>query len=68
MDDAPDPLDTSQLPDAQDHRAWVEWRTRMLRSGDPYWQPIADRLAERGLDLHSIFLVDPWQEDIAIEE
>jgi hypothetical protein len=68
MRDEPEPIDTSDLPETDDYRAWVLWRTNKLRSGDPYWQPIADRLAERGLDPHTIFLADLWPEDVAMEE
>jgi hypothetical protein len=66
--DVPVPIDTSDWPDAGDTRGWVEWRTRMLRSGDPYWKPIADRLSDRGIDVHTIILADLWPEDVAMEE
>jgi hypothetical protein len=68
MNDEPGSFNSDDWPDANNHRAWVDWRTRMLRSGDPDWQPIANRLAERGLDAHTVLLADLWPEDSAMEE
>ncbi|MFN0144638.1 MAG: hypothetical protein ACKVP6_14520, partial [Mycobacterium sp.] len=53
-------LDAHDLSSWTQHD-WVQWRTRMLRSGDPYWQPIADRVAERGVDPQTSVLADLWQ-------
>jgi hypothetical protein len=61
-------VDTSDWPDTDDIRGWVEWRTRKLLSGDPYWQPIANQLRAHGLDPETTILADLWPEDSSMEE
>jgi hypothetical protein len=62
-----DIVDTSDWPDTEDIRGWVEWRTRNLRSGDPYWEPIAAQLRAHGLDPETTILADLWGDDPSME-
>ena len=67
MDDAPESVDASDEPEPNDLRAEVEWLTHQLRSDDPEWKPLADRLAERGIDPQATLLADLWPEDGSLE-
>lgn len=60
-------VDTSDWPDTDDIRAWVEWRTRNLRSGEPDWEPIAAQLRAHGLDPATTVLADIWPDDPSME-